>query len=46
VPVDVNSTIFDKDVLKAFMEKKLGLPLSERATRAARTLPPAAKVGP
>ncbi|KAM6508689.1 hypothetical protein FSOLCH5_011686 [Fusarium solani] len=46
VPVDVNSTIFDKGVLKAFMEKKLGLPLSERATRAARTLPPAAKVGP
>ncbi|KAM6516507.1 hypothetical protein FALCPG4_014691 [Fusarium falciforme] len=46
VPVDVNSTIFDKDVLKAFMEKKLGLPLSARATRAARTLPPAAKVGP
>ncbi|KAJ4178448.1 hypothetical protein NW755_013161 [Fusarium falciforme] len=46
VPVDVNSTIFDKDVLKAFMKKKLGLPLSARATRAARTLPPAAKVGP
>ncbi|KAI8656350.1 hypothetical protein NCS56_01238800 [Fusarium sp. Ph1] len=46
VPVDVNSTIFDKDVLKAFMEKKLGLPLSERANRAARTLPPAVKVGP
>ncbi|UPL02285.1 hypothetical protein LCI18_013219 [Fusarium solani-melongenae] len=45
VPVDVNSTTFDKDVLKAFMEKKLGLPLSERATRAARALPPAAKVG-
>ncbi|KAJ4246433.1 hypothetical protein NW757_009480 [Fusarium falciforme] len=46
VPVDVNSTIFDKDVLKAFMKKKLGLPLSARATRAAQTLPPAAKVGP
>lgn len=46
VPVDVNSTMFDKDILKAFMEKKLGLPLSERANRAARTLPPAAKVGP
>ncbi|WAO94607.1 Hypothetical protein NCS54_01219800 [Fusarium falciforme] len=46
VPVDVNSTIFDKDVLEAFMEKKLGLPLSARATRAARILPPAAKVGP
>ncbi|KAJ4203147.1 hypothetical protein NW767_005256 [Fusarium falciforme] len=46
VPVDVNSTTFDKDVLKAFMEKKLGLPLSARATHAARTLPPAAKVGP
>ncbi|KAJ4307690.1 hypothetical protein N0V84_012556 [Fusarium piperis] len=43
VPVDVNSTILDKDVLKAFMEKKLGLPLSGRANRAARTLPPAAK---
>lgn len=45
VPVDVNSTIFDKDVLKAFVEKKLGLPLPERATRAARTLPSAVKVG-
>ncbi|EEU34207.1 uncharacterized protein NECHADRAFT_85448 [Fusarium vanettenii 77-13-4] len=45
VPVDVNSTIFDKDVLRAFVEKKLGLPLSERATRAAQTLPPAVKRG-
>ncbi|RSL51533.1 hypothetical protein CEP54_011360 [Fusarium duplospermum] len=45
VPVDLNSTILDKDVLKAFMEKKLGLPLSERANRVARTKPFAAKVG-
>ncbi|RSL79097.1 hypothetical protein CEP51_007658 [Fusarium floridanum] len=45
VPVDVNSTIFDKDVLKAFMEKKLGLPLSERANRTAQTKPFAVKVG-
>ncbi|RMJ18107.1 hypothetical protein CDV36_002196 [Fusarium kuroshium] len=45
VPVDVNSTIFDQDVLKAFVEKKLGLPLSERANRVARTKPFAIKVG-
>ncbi|RTE83598.1 hypothetical protein BHE90_001878 [Fusarium euwallaceae] len=45
VPVDVNSTIFDKDVLKAFMEKKLGLPLLESANRAARTKPFAVRVG-
>lgn len=43
VPVDVNSTVLDKDVLRAFMEKKLGLPLSGLTNRAAQILPPAAK---